>query len=236
MNDAYQPGMGDRNLFVESVAVNGTLISTGTQEQAHNGALSYNLSNDTQLWTPTKAVTFDVEAASQNFNGPAEFQLLVDGKAVGPVETVNTQYGQGWEKFAITATLPVTSQTVSVNFINDAYQAGVGDRNLYVDGISANGVILSNTVQEQAHDGSLNYALTGNPAIWSSTAASAASSTLYSTALSSGTLATTSHTTSATATVAAEPIDTLAHPMAADLDHHPVDSAHHMVSDLSHAA
>jgi hypothetical protein len=77
----------------------------------------------------SKTVIIDVKAAGQNFDGPAQFQLTIDGKAVGPVETVNTAYGSGWEDFQISTTLSTANATVGVQFLNDAYKAGVGDRN-----------------------------------------------------------------------------------------------------------
>jgi hypothetical protein len=97
--------------------------------------------------TPTIGSGPDVLALSLSedaFNGNAQFTVAVDGKQIGGVETVSALRSSG-----STQTLDVDgsfsgSHTVSVNFLNDAYQFSssgelLGDRNLYVNGAAIDG-------------------------------------------------------------------------------------------------
>jgi hypothetical protein len=163
--------------------------------------------------------------------GNAQFQLVVDGKTVGPVETVTTQDGHGWQDFNISAYISPTAHTVGVEFLNDLYSPGHGDRNLYVNAVTLNNVTVSNGEAEQKSDGTLSYDLTSHPTLWPATTASTVAH-LYTAAVASNSLATAAAAAS-TASTAVHDVSSLA--SALDTTHVTTDT-HHTHIDSAHAA
>jgi hypothetical protein len=157
LNDYYVAGQGDRNLWFDKLLVNGKIVAdtdmmmgrTGTYDFAVPAALAKPAGTATALASastfaaqpaPASVDTIVVKAASQSWNGDAQFRLLADGKQIGAVQTVTTDAGQGWQAFTFKADLADATKTLGIEFLNDAY-GGVGkDRNLHVDAIIVNGV------------------------------------------------------------------------------------------------
>jgi hypothetical protein len=108
--------------------------------------------------------TIVVKAASESWNGDAQFRLLADGKAVGAVQTVTTQLGQGWQAFTFKADLADATKTLGIEFLNDAWGGVAGkDRNLHVDAIVVNGVTEHLASTTLARSGVYNVDVADHP-------------------------------------------------------------------------
>ncbi|MGE0118018.1 MAG: carbohydrate-binding domain-containing protein [Dongiaceae bacterium] len=88
--------------------------------------------------------TIVVRASADLYQGGAQFQLMVDGKAVGAVQTVTASHAQkAWQQFSFTGDFGTTGPgKVEVVYLNDLWGGTGKDRNLYVDSISVNGKIF----------------------------------------------------------------------------------------------
>ena len=75
------------------------------------------------------------------YQGDAQFTVSVDGQQVGDVLTATALHGSGTEDLIfVGGTFGFVSHTVTVNFLNDAYDGTPAtDRNLYVDSIDTSG-------------------------------------------------------------------------------------------------
>jgi hypothetical protein len=98
-----------------------------------------------------------VKVASQDYRGDAQFQFLVDGKAVGPVMTVAADHGKNWQEFTLRTDLPDGAGTVGVKFLNDLYAAGLGDRNMVLGGLSVNGKAVETAERVLTRNGDYSY-------------------------------------------------------------------------------
>ena len=74
-------------------------------------------------------------------NGDATFTVSVDGQQVGGTFTATASHSAGQDQtFTINGSFGAGDHTVSVDFLNDAWNGTAAtDRNLYVDGITADG-------------------------------------------------------------------------------------------------
>ena len=79
------------------------------------------------------------------YKGDATFTVSVDGKQVGGILTAHASHAQGAsETFQIKGDWGVGQHKVSVNFLNDHWEGSAAtDRNLYVEGATFNGVVIS---------------------------------------------------------------------------------------------
>ncbi|MFN8723754.1 MAG: carbohydrate-binding domain-containing protein [Rhodospirillales bacterium] len=158
LNDLYVAGQGDRTLYLDKLLVNGKVVTDVDTTMGRNG--TYDFAVPAALATlpvttapapqpapapaPAPAPTVDtivVKAATQSWNGDAQFRLLADGKQIGAVQTVTTDLGQGWQAFTFRTDLSDATKTLGIEFLNDAWGGSAGkDRNLHVDAIMVNGV------------------------------------------------------------------------------------------------
>lgn len=85
--------------------------------------------------------TLRLKLSEDAWRGDAQFTVAVDGKTLGPAQTVTASHANGaTQEFAYDLSLEPGTHDVAVSFLNDAYGGGAGmDRNLYVQGISING-------------------------------------------------------------------------------------------------
>ncbi len=80
-----------------------------------------------------------VTMSEDAFAGDAKFTVALDGKQVGSTQVVTASHGKNESQaFDILSTFGGGNHVVSINFLNDLYQPGVGDRNLFVDGSTIN--------------------------------------------------------------------------------------------------
>jgi predicted RNA-binding protein with TRAM domain len=109
-----------------------------------------------------------LRVSGDHYAGAPQFQVLVDGTAVGAVQTVQALHVLGeWQQFDFSGPFAANAaHSVEVRFLNDAwdgYGGGEGhDRNLYVQSLTLNGTTESWP------------AATGNVAPWSTDSAAIA--------------------------------------------------------------
>ncbi|MGI4799357.1 MAG: carbohydrate-binding domain-containing protein, partial [Janthinobacterium lividum] len=143
LNDAYMPGVGDRNLYLDGATLNGaaiphsslTLRSTGTQTVYFLG----------EGVSPTVTIgsgpdTLALRIAEEAFQGDAQYTVAIDGKQYGGTltATANQMTGDA-QTVNLLGSFGTGSHVVEIDFLNDRYQPNVGDRNLYLDGATIDG-------------------------------------------------------------------------------------------------
>ncbi len=166
-NDAVVSGV-DRNLFVDSITINGNKVSsTASMVTIDQGALDglNVIAGQKGMWmngtmvvdapatyfpgvvvppptpTPTTQTVITVNANADVAGGVgAHYKLMIDGKAVGEA-TVTKASTQSFTLDGISAD---QAHKVQIQYDNDATINGVG-RNLYVNGITVNGHAMSPT-------------------------------------------------------------------------------------------
>jgi len=103
----------------------------------------------------------DLEARGQSFNGPPELTVTVEhGRE--PAQAIGTMaIGGGWDPVPVLAGVPADKKripakmalahgpkTLRVAFINDAYEEGKGDRNVFVQAVVLRAVVPPATVSQ----------------------------------------------------------------------------------------
>jgi hypothetical protein len=168
INDAYggTPDT-DRNLYVESITWTPVAVSGSTQTPPPPTTYAGQTADNTGAGPDTDpnaaevdsngTVTFDNVGASSSppppdtlvlhlsedaWNGDAQFAVLMDGTQIGGPTSVTTLHSSGtFQNFTYTGDFGAGPHTVQVEFLNDAYGGTADtDRNLYVGGITYNGI------------------------------------------------------------------------------------------------
>ena len=128
LNDAYGgTAATDRNLYVDGLTFGSS--TTAGAAQLSCGVQTYSVG------APAKQA-LSVKISEDAYNGHAQFTVSVDGCQVGGTYTASVSHGCGSSTVNL-GDYAAGSHKVTVNFVNDAYNASTGqDRNLYVDSVS----------------------------------------------------------------------------------------------------
>ena len=162
LNDAYGGSAAtDRNLYVTGATINGTTVPGASLALLTSGAQSFNFAGPAATGTATAGV-LTVDLAEDAYQGNAEFTIAVDGTQIGGVMQVTALNSQGSsEAFTFADTLSAGTHDVAISFINDAYGGSAAtDRNLYVTGVSYNGVSPAGDTASLFNDGTDNFDVT----------------------------------------------------------------------------
>jgi hypothetical protein len=175
VNDLWNPGVGDRNLYVEGITLGGVAVPVSNGALYSNGAATATVTEPSPpaatvpapapAPTPITADTLVLNLSEDAYQGDAQFIVSVDGKSLGAAQTVTAQHGSGASQaFTFTGQFGSGAHNLAVTFTNDLWNPGVGDRNLYVTGATldgaaapiSNGALFSNgswttTVTAPAH-------------------------------------------------------------------------------------
>jgi hypothetical protein len=155
LNDAWGgTPTTDRNLYVDSIAYDGTTES-GTTASLHTASTaSFKVGGATPAGT-SPADTIVAHLSEDAYQGDAKFTLSIDGKQVTTPQSVTALHSAGaLEDFSFSGNLGAGTHNIGITFTNDAY-AGTPttDRNLYVSGIDVNGHHLGAATQDLASTG-----------------------------------------------------------------------------------
>ena len=142
INDAYggTPST-DRNLYVQSAAIEGAVSTSPPATLLSNGTATFNVAvpnGQVPVPVPTSALTLHL--SEDAWNGDAQFTATVDGKSLGAAQSVTALHALGQtQDFAFAGQFGIGTHDLAVSFINDAYGGTPStDRNLYVNSVSLN--------------------------------------------------------------------------------------------------
>jgi hypothetical protein len=136
LNDAYGgTSSTDRNLYVNSIALNGTQYANTSAALYSDGTESFNIGGSAGTAT-TASNALTLHLSEDAWQGDAQFQISVDGKTITTPDAVTALHSAGAvENFTITG-LSKGTHDIGVAFLNDAYGGTPStDRNLYVNSI-----------------------------------------------------------------------------------------------------
>lgn len=137
INDASNSNANDRNLYVDSIALNGTAYAGTSRTFALNEAHDFAVGGTTPkaALPPDKLVLHLSEDA---FQGDAQFQVSVDGKTLNTPQAVTAIRAAGAiQDFTFTGNFGNGPHDVQVSFVNDAWGGtSATDRNLFVNSVS----------------------------------------------------------------------------------------------------
>ena len=153
INDAWGgTAATDRNLYVNGVTLDG---------QAAPGTPVTQYGNGTAHIT-TGASPLVLQLSEDAYQGDAQFTVSVDGKALGGAQTVSASHTAGAvQNFAFAQAMTAGTHDVAVSFLNDAWGGTAAtDRNLYVNGIVANGAALPGTAASLMSTSTQHFSLT----------------------------------------------------------------------------
>ncbi len=160
LNDAYGGSSStDRNLYVDSAAINSQSISGGALSLLKGGSQGFSFTGTEApapvtvgSGTDTLALSVDEDA----WMGDAQFTVSVDGSQIGSTQTSTAIRSAGQtQTFDVMGDFAPGNHTVSVDFLNDAYGgSSTTDRNLYVSGATIDGTSISNSALSLLNNGS----------------------------------------------------------------------------------
>ena len=137
----------DRNLYVQDITLDHTDLG-GAATLDREGRTSVTGSFvDQPAANPAPATgstdQLVLTLSEDAFQGDAQFTVSVDGVQIGGVQSVTASHGAGGSQaFGFAAAMTLGQHQVSVSFLNDLWDPGLGDRNLYVDAIMVNGAAV----------------------------------------------------------------------------------------------
>jgi hypothetical protein len=159
INDAYGgSAAADRNLYVDSIAYNGTTYSGTTAALLWNSSDTFTVGGATTPASPA-ADTITLKLSEDAWQGDAQFTLSIDGKQITTPESVTALHSAGAsEAFSFAGNLGAGSHTIGVSFVNDAWGGTAStDRNLYINGISVNGQNYGSGTTELLNNGTKTF-------------------------------------------------------------------------------
>ena len=133
INDAWGGSPStDRNLYVDAVSFDGHASATPPAALYYSNSIAY---------FATAASPLVLQLSEDAYQGDAQFTVAVDGKALGPAQSVTALHASGAsQNFAFDLGVVAGTHDVAVSFLNDAWGGSAQtDRNLYVDAILVNG-------------------------------------------------------------------------------------------------
>jgi Ca-dependent carbohydrate-binding module xylan-binding len=140
-NDAYGgTATTDRNLYVGSIAYDGTTYGNTTATMDSTGTDSFEVGGTTPVATgPADILTLHL--SEDAWKGNAQFTLSIDGKQISTPQGVVASHSAGaWEDLSFAGNFGAGSHQIGITFTNDAYGGTpTTDRNLYINGIDLNG-------------------------------------------------------------------------------------------------
>lgn len=136
INDAWGgTAATDRNLYLDSVAFNGTTYANTAAVLLSNGSRSVQVGGAAPT-APSDSNVLTLHLSEDAYNGDASFQVSVDGKTITTPQTVEALHSaDAFQDFSFGGFGPGTHD-VGVTFLNDAWGGTAAtDRNLYVESI-----------------------------------------------------------------------------------------------------
>ena len=192
-NDAWAGAGADRNLYVDSMSLNGTAIPGGTATLSYTGSTDFAFAQPgTDIGSGPDSLVLKI--SEDAYQGDATYTVSVDGIQVGTSLTAHAAHAAGQDDtVTVHGNFAPGPHTVTVTFTNDAWAGNGADRNLYVDGISLNGTAVAGGTATLSYNGSTGFALAkpglpaetvpallfGTPGTWGQGAAVAEGHTTY---------------------------------------------------------
>ncbi|MBV9813142.1 MAG: hypothetical protein JO326_10325, partial [Acetobacteraceae bacterium] len=138
-----------RNLYVDSVSFDGGAVQWGEMTFTGIAPETFTTGLIPQATGSIGSGSDDLRlsVSEDAWEGNALFDVLLDGKVVGGVQTVTALHSLGQDRtLDVFADMLPGTHTLGISFLNDAYDySPLKDRNLYVDGASLNGRDLANS-------------------------------------------------------------------------------------------
>ena len=155
LNDKYDGTPStDRNLYVDSIQIDGQTVSGTTAPLTGNGTLNFLVGQ--------AAHDLSLNVSEDAYQGDALFTVSVDGKQIGGTDTATALRSQGASQsfdLGMFAGGP-TAHDIAVTFLNDAYGGTPStDRNLYVNSIQIDGQSLPGTSAPLTGDGTQHFSV-----------------------------------------------------------------------------
>ncbi len=150
VNDLWVRDVGDRNLHVEGISYNGAEVAGAKTTLWTAGTKSFAFTDGAAQ--PDQGIVFGkgadalvLRVSEDAFRGDAMMTVKVDGVTYGGTGVaVDASHAKGEvDTVTIRGDWAPGAHTVSIGFANDLWVRDVGDRNLYVDGISYNGAEIA---------------------------------------------------------------------------------------------
>ncbi len=172
INDAYGGSpTKDRNLYVNSVSLDGVPSPTPATSLLRDGASNFTVaapipSGPINLIGPATGSgpdTASITVSQDAWQGSAQFVVDVNGTQIGGVQTVDASVlhnASGTETYSVMGNFSNISGSdkISVSFINDAYGGSPSkDRNLYVDKVSLDGIASPTPATPLWSNGTANF-------------------------------------------------------------------------------
>jgi endoglucanase len=133
---------GGRDLYVNSVTYDGSTTAVGTELKSDTSTKAVTVSDAATVTqgavVPSDSLTLYM--AEDYYLGNAQFTVSVNGQQVGGVMSATALHNAGAQSpFTFYGNWGAGPVSVTVNYLNDT-SSSTGDRNLYVDSISYDGV------------------------------------------------------------------------------------------------
>jgi len=150
INDASGGAAGDRNLYVTGASINGARINNVTLNEYSGGAQSFSFRNNpiSPISIGTGPDVFLVNLSEDFIKANARWVFKVDGKQQGFTQPAAARHMWGQtQTVALHGSFGPAAHTLSVLFSDGASTVGgAGASNLYIDGVSYDGIAVPNGV------------------------------------------------------------------------------------------
>ena len=151
-NDAYTPGVLDRNVRIDAIAIDGVMYETESSAVFSTGTFGNNglesgfgrgnflHVNGFFQYSSQSVAASNLQIFAGGTTGAEQIQLVIDGDVVASYGGLGDRADDGfYQTFTYQGTEAVNPGDVRVEFINDFVYSDGTDRNVYVEAIAPNG-------------------------------------------------------------------------------------------------
>ena len=140
INDAWGgTAATDRNLYVNSISLDGATAPSSNATLFANGTSNFSVPSPGSAGSAND--TLVLHLSEDMWQGDAQFVASVDGKSLGPAQSVTALHSAGkTQDFTFQGSFGPGNHDLAVSFLNDAWGGTAAtDRNLYVNGATLDG-------------------------------------------------------------------------------------------------
>jgi hypothetical protein len=159
--NGHSDANGGNALFVRGMSYDGNDFNNNVANLWSDGSSAFTVATGSAIGSG--ADTLALHLAENGYEGDAQFTVSVNGVQVGGVQSATMQPNGQAQDFYVLGNWGAGQQAVSVNFINGLSDQG-GSRNLYVWGMSYDGVDYNDNVENLYGGGTASF-LVGQAAV-----------------------------------------------------------------------
>ncbi|WP_270934613.1 carbohydrate-binding domain-containing protein [Falsiroseomonas oryzae] len=162
----------DRNLYVEGITIDGLAVPDSSAAIYWDGTRSFDFTEsgpptptNLNIGASTAPNLLQLRLSEDRYLGDAQYIISVDGHQIDGIQTATALHSLGQQDVrSVLGPFGPGPHVATVTFLNDRWDGTAStDRNLYVEGITVDGLVVPDSHAALYAGGSVDFSFTGPP-------------------------------------------------------------------------